>query len=383
MKFLAELGKGKSLEDFPLIDNKNEDWKYIKFPEDINNFKTSKGESDNPSSKAHLVIKDDGYEVLKEHNDFEITDAMSSSGVVIEDYSKRPLDRFVFQQKDKLTSGVIIRTVNSSKKPLVVEIQSSGTNVPYIGLVAEKNISSSLEFLHTDSSKGNCYPMIDYKLQNNSQIDTYIVHNTPNSSTSITSFYAQIEKDSSLNIHCARFGSDLSRIRFDIDLDGAGSNFNIEGVYFGDGDGSVDYRVFVNHNVENTSSNMLLKGALVDESSSVFTGTIHIAEGAKKTVSHQINRNLILDKRAKAHSVPNLEILCDDVICGHGSSVGPIEEDLFHYVMSRGIPRLEAEKLLINGFFNEVLNKSKWQILREDILENIQTKYENSLGGVS
>ena len=183
-------------------------------------------------------------------------------------------------------------------------------------------------------------------------------------------------------MHCVSFGSNLSRIRFDIDLDGVGSNFNIEGVYFGDEDGLVDYRVFVNHNVKNTSSNMLLKGALVDQSNSVFTGTIHIAEGAEKTVSHQINRNLILDKRAKAHSVPNLEILCDDVICGHGSSVGPIEEDLFHYVMSRGISKVEAEKLLIKGFFNEVLNKDKWKNLREDVLQNIQTKYENSLGGI-
>jgi Fe-S cluster assembly protein SufD len=281
-----------------------------------------------------------------------------------------------------VTSGVVIRTLNSTKEPLVLELQSTGTNAPYIGFIAEKNITSSLEFLHTDSSKGSCYPLIDYKLHNNSQIDTYIVHDTPKSSSSIASFYAQIEKDASLNVHCVRFGSSLSRVRFDIDLDGVGSNFNIDGVYFGDEDGLIDYRVFVNHNVKNTSSNMLLKGALVDESSTVFTGTIHIAEGAAKTVSHQINRNLILDKRAKAHSVPNLEILCDDVICGHGSSVGPIEEDLFHYVMSRGISRIEAEKLLINGFFNEVLNKDKWKILREYVLKNIQIKYENSLLGV-
>lgn len=382
MKVLAGLGKGKSLEDFPLIDNKNEDWKYIKLPEEINNFKVSKGENSNPSTKAHIVIKDEGYEIIKEHSDFEISDANSFSKFVIEDYSNRPIDRFVFQQKEKLTSGVVIRTLNSTKEPLVIELQSTGTNAPYIGFIAEKNITSSLEFLHTDSSIGSCYPMIDYKLHNNAQIDTYVVHDTPKSSSSIASFYAQIEKDASLNLFCVRFGSSLSRVRFDIDLDGVGSNFNIEGVYFGDEDGLIDYRVFVNHNVKNTSSNMLLKGALVDESSTVFTGTIHIAKGAAKTVSHQINRNLILDKRAKAHSVPNLEILCDDVICGHGSSVGPIEEDLFHYVMSRGIPRIEAEKLLINGFFNEVLNRDKWKILREYILKNIQIKYEKSLLGV-
>ena len=380
MQVLAELGAGKVLEDFPLIDNKNEDWKYIDLPKDLNDFKTSIGEYYEPSPRAHIVISDQEYKVLKEHADFEIFDALTFPSAIIDSYSNRPIDRFIFQQQKKITSGVIIKTVSSTKEPLVIEIQSSGTNVPYVGMIAEDNITSSIEFIHTDSSKGNSYPMIDYKISNNSQIDTYIIYNTPKSSNSITSFYAQIEKDSSLNVHCSSFSSNLSRIRFDIDLDGIGSNFNIDGVYFGDKNGLIDYRVFVNHNVKNTASNMLLKGALVDESSSVFTGTIHIAKGAEKTVSHQINRNLILDENAKAHSVPNLEILCDDVICGHGSSVGPLDENLFHYVMSRGIPRLEAEKLLIKGFFNEVLNRDKWKLQREKILDTIQTKYESSIG---
>ena len=86
-----------------------------------------------------------------------------------------------------------------------------------------------------------------------------------------------------------------------------------------------------------------------------------------------------MNDKAKAHSVPNLEILCDDVICGHGSSVGPIDDELFHYVMSRGIPRLEAEKLLIRGFFNEVLNKDKWESHREEIANKIKSRYEKSL----
>ena len=80
---------------------------------------------------------------------------------------------------------------------------------------------------------------------------------------------------------------------------------------------------------------------------------VHIAEGAEKTESHQENRNILLSKEATAQSVPNLEILCDDVICSHGSSVGPIEENVYHYVMSRGIKKVDADKLLIKGFFND------------------------------
>ena len=77
--------------------------------------------------------------------------------------------------------------------------------------------------------------------------------------------------------------------------------------------------------------------------------------------------------------MPNLEILCDDVICGHGSSVGPIDEDLYLYVMSRGIKKEDAEKLLIKGFFNEVINEDAWEIIHDEVAETLSQKYENIL----
>jgi Fe-S cluster assembly protein SufD len=135
----------------------------------------------------------------------------------------------------------------------------------------------------------------------------------------------------------------------------------------------------VNHLGQNTTSNMQTKGVLGDESTSIFTGTIHIAEGATKTESHQENRNILLSEKASAQSVPNMEILCDDVICGHGSSVGPIDENLYHYVMSRGINKENAEKLLIKGFFNEVINKDSWQIINSEVASQLTTKYQNVL----
>ena len=101
---------------------------------------------------------------------------------------------------------------------------------------------------------------------------------------------------------------------------------------------------------------MITKGVLGDESSSIFTGTIHIAEGAEKTESHQENRNILLSEEATAQSVPNLEILCDDVICSHGSSVGPIEENVYHYVMARGVEKVDAETSPENDALNEFLH---------------------------
>ena len=85
----------------------------------------------------------------------------------------------------------------------------------------------------------------------------------------------------------------------------------------------------------------------------------------------------MLSEEAAAQSVPNLEILCDDVICSHGSSVGPIEEEIYHYVMSRGISKIDADKMLIKGFFNEIINDSSWNIIHDNVADIIDSKYTN------
>lgn len=111
------------------------------------------------------------------------------------------------------------------------------------------------------------------------------------------------------------------------------------------------------HAGRRTTSDVFLKGALEGSSQSIFTGLLRIEKDAQKTSTFETNRNLVLSENAKAHSVPNLEILCDDVMCGHGSSVGPLEEDHLYYLESRGLSRPRAERLLIRGFFAEVIDR--------------------------
>ena len=120
---------------------------------------------------------------------------------------------------------------------------------------------------------------------------------------------------------------------------------------------SHDYRVVVRHEGKNTSSDVFLKGAVEDEASSVFTGLLRIEEDATRTSAFETNRNLVLSESASAQSVPNLEILCNDVICGHGSTVGQLEEEHLYYLMSRGLPKDRAERVLVRGFFEEVIDR--------------------------
>jgi Fe-S cluster assembly protein SufD len=107
----------------------------------------------------------------------------------------------------------------------------------------------------------------------------------------------------------------------------------------------------------NCSSDLLYKGALRDASRAVFSGWVFVRPNAQKTNAMQTSRNVVLSERAKAHAIPNLEIEANDVRCGHAASVGPVEEEAVFYLQSRGIPREEAERLIVTGFFQEVLDR--------------------------
>ena len=307
------------------------------------------------------------------------TDLVDIDTPVIDESIKRPVDKFLFQQLTRATGGFRIDVNDDIVDYFKINFESEQNTIPYIGINVNKNKSARFFINFSDLVKSNIYPLIELYLDVNSNLELIIQVTSTHEINLINSLYAKLEKDSSLSIHTVITGGVFSRSRIDIDLIGNGSNFNIDGVYFGENKQVHDNRVFVNHLGQNTTSNMQTKGVLGDESTSIFTGTIHIAEGATKTESHQENRNILLSKKASAQSVPNMEILCDDVICGHGSSVGPIDENLYHYVMSRGINKEKAEKLLIKGFFNEVINKDSWDIINSEVSTNLNKKYNNVL----
>ena len=130
------------------------------------------------------------------------------------------------------------------------------------------------------------------------------------------------------------------------------------GVYFGDGQQHLDFRSIQDHIGSQTSSDLLYKGALRDRSRAIYSGNVVIRQGAHKCNAYQTNRNILLSDSAKADSIPNLEILSNDPVrCGHAASVGPVDEDTLFYIQSRGISPDEAERLVVFGFFQEVLDR--------------------------
>ena len=370
--------KSLSSKNFNNITAKDEDWKYLgKKIYELNDIEIGKTGDIKSSKTFDIESNCFTYEITSEHNHIEIVDIDEIKKPLIKESIKRPFDKFNIEQFERVTGGFQLNVKEDSEQYFSVNFQSDNNAVPYIGICVDKNKSGKLYLNFEELVVGNIYPIIEILLNNNSNLEIILSVTTPKEINVVNSIYAQLEKDSNLTIHNISTGAGLSRSRMDIDLLGNGSEFSLDGIYFGEEKQIHDNRVFVNHLGKNTSSNMITKGVLGDESSSVFTGTIHIAEGAEKTESHQENRNILLSEEATAQSVPNLEILCDDVICSHGSSVGPIEESVYHYVMARGVEKVDADKLLIKGFFNEVINDSKWEIIHDKVSNIIEKKYMN------
>ena len=364
--------------DFNKISAKDEDWKYLgKKIFELHDIKIGSNKEIQQSDNSDIDFNSFSYIVNSDQKDVKITNINDISEPLIDNSIKRPFDSFNIEQFEKVTGGFRIDFEDDIDEYYRINFQSDQNAIPYVGVSVEKNRTAKLYLNLNNSVKGNVYPIIELSLKENSNLEIILSVTSLEDVNIANSIYAKVLKDANLKIHTISMGGELSRSRMDIDLVGDGSGFYLDGVYFGEDSQIHDSRVFVNHLGKNTNSNMITKGVLGDRSSSIFTGTIHIAEGAVKTESHQENRNILLSEEATAQSVPNLEILCDDVICSHGSSVGPIEQEIYHYVMSRGISKVDADKMLIKGFFNEIINDSSWKIVHDSVADIIDSKYMN------
>ena len=168
---------------------------------------------------------------------------------------------------------------------------------------------------------------------------------------------AHIKRDATLHWILAGLGTKLTKSFVDVELIGQGATALMSGVYFADQKQHLDYDTEQNHRVPHTRSDLLYKGALKDEARSVWQGNIHVFPGAQRTDAYQASRNLSLSHTARADSIPGLEIEADDVRCTHGAAISQIDKEEVFYLMSRGIPALVTEQMIVNGFFQPVLDR--------------------------
>jgi Fe-S cluster assembly protein SufD len=169
-------------------------------------------------------------------------------------------------------------------------------------------------------------------------------------------------------------GSQMAKANSYFDLAGEGSQAFVNGFLFGDERQHFHLHTLQRHLVPHTTSDLLIKSCLKDRARSVYQGLIQVSEGAQRTDAYQANRNLLLSESARADSIPGLEILANDVRCTHGATIGHVDAEQMYYLMARGLPRLEAQRLIVEGFFAPVLDRIPLEGVRDHLRDVIRHK---------
>jgi Fe-S cluster assembly protein SufD len=163
-------------------------------------------------------------------------------------------------------------------------------------------------------------------------------------------------RDTTATLQTIELGSRLTKGRVEAILAGDGASVKLRGLYIADGKQHMDRYTLQDHRAASGVSDLLFKGVVTDEARSVFSGLIRVLPAGKGTAAYQQNRNLLLSRKARADSIPNLEIGANDIIgCSHGATVGKVDEEQLFYLMCRGLSRVEATRLIVEGFVDPLV----------------------------
>jgi Fe-S cluster assembly protein SufD len=257
------------------------------------------------------------------------------------------------------------------EQPLLVRIVNSvdgGSLFWRLLVVAEpgSRFSGVEEYASTTPElSGYVNAAVEIFVEEGAKVEYVSVQNVSRETWHFGTHHARVDRDAELDWVAAGFGSKRGKIRIQNDLAGQGATSRVTGAYFADGTQHLDYDTFQEHIAPHTTSDFAFKGVLNETASAVWRGMIRVEEEAQKTNAYQENRNLLLSKSAHADSIPGLEIMANDVRCTHGATLGQVDREQLFYLMARGLSRGEAERLIVRGFFQDVLDRIELEPVRE------------------
>jgi Fe-S cluster assembly protein SufD len=219
-------------------------------------------------------------------------------------------------------------------------------------------------------------PVLQVRAQQAARVKYLAVNEVGENTWQVGNQQALGERDSTTLLATVTLGGDYVRARTEARLSGQGASTKQVALYFAGGTQMHDFRTIQDHDAPNTSSDLLFKGAVQDEAASVYTGLIKIRKHANGTTAFQTNRNLTLSDGAWAESVPNLDIETNEVKCSHASTIGPIDDDQRFYLESRGVRPEVAERLVVLGFFEEVISQLPAGAITDDLRDRVANKLD-------
>lgn len=311
-------------------------------------------ERENPE----LVARMTGQTVSPEEGKFAaLAGALSQNGVVL-----------------YIPKGVTV------EQPLNSLLWGPGVDLAYLShILVWVDEGASVTYVHEAASPDENGPalhagIVEIKVSDNASLRFVELQSWGRHIWNFSHERVSVGRDGNLDWIFGAIGSRLTKNFSELNLVGEGATGRMSGFYFTDGNQHLDHDTQQNHLAPHTTSDLLFKGALKGHSRSVWQGMIYVAVGAAKTDGYQANRNLVLSPNARADSIPGLEILADDVRCTHGATVGKLEQEPLFYLKSRGIPEKEAERLLVEGFFDPIMQRIPYEGIRARFQQAIHEK---------
>jgi Fe-S cluster assembly protein SufD len=364
----------KRFAELPLPSTKDEHWRFT----DLRGFdgdQVSDTEvSDTVSAPAldlevagRVRVTESGIEIVSapEGITFEPLPANYEAKLIPDD------DKFALENLARWEHGLLVHVPKGVvlEQPLYVQVNSNGGSLFWrMVVIADEGARFSLiEDFSSAAPDTVAYTnaVVELFVGQGSKIEYVSLQNLSRETWHFARHKAWLERDSELDWVIGGFGSKRGKVWIENDLAGPGATSRVTGAYFADGDQHLDYDTFQEHIAPNTESDFAFKGALRENASAVWRGMIRVEENAQKTNAYQENRNLLLSDKAHADSIPGLEIMANDVRCTHGATLGRINREELFYLMARGLSRAEAERLIVRGFFQDVLDRIELEPVRE------------------
>ena len=291
-------------------------------------------------------------------------------------------EKFAAHNAAEWKHGLLVRVPAGLElqQPLYVRVTSSVPDAALfwrVLVVAEEG--SRFSFIEEHASAAPDLPgysnvVAELFVGDGAKLEYVSIQNLSRETWHFASHRATVGRDAELDWVAGGFGSKKGKIRIENDLAGQGGTSRVTGAYFADGSQHLDYDTLQRHIAPNTTSDFAFKGALRDKARAVWRGMIRVEEDAQKTNAYQENRNLLLSPDAHADSIPGLEIEANDVRCTHGATVSQVDREELFYCMARGLSRGEAERLIVRGFFTDVLNRIELEPVREAVTEALEAR---------
>ena len=369
-----------AFEKIELPDPKGEEWRYT----DVRKFDFSRfaAPSVTPTTfsgaeelRAKGVVVADFQTAAREHEDL----------LKEHFFTEVPVDehKFTALHAAFLSDGLVVHVPRGVETdvPIVVRrgVGAGGSVFPHTTIVVEEQASVTVvdRFTSDDFKDPSlCAGVVEIEAQAGATVNYISLQEWGRGVHHFQTQRFTGHRDSTVRSLSVNLGSAFARTQVESVLQGQGSFSEMLGLYFADSDQHFAQRTLQSHNAANATSDLLYKGALKERAHSEYSGLIKVLPGAQGTDAYQANRNLVLSEEAIARSIPQLEIEANEVRCTHGATVSPVEEEHLFYLMSRGIDRVTAQKLVVFGFFGDVLDRIRVASVREGLSKAIAAKVE-------